>query len=360
MTPADLDAITYLPSIRSRQAELRGYRELRPQTKRQLRPLVSVGKLGRLGQADRVLETIVETVGGECFVDINTAPGQTCDEFEGLCDPAGNYAAWRNLVGRFDRATPVALLRDNATERPFIRQVLQIENDHGVVAIRSRRPARDLASLQAALSAVDDVNNLLLILDFGYVRGSLEPKEQECLRTISALRTIDATARIAVIASSFPKAVSAYGDLRGSLELVERDLHSHIGGDQVAIYGDHSAIYPEPFVPSISRFVPRIDYCLDDAWLYERRRTDAGGYLECARQIVSSPDWDDAFAEVAWGAAVIAETVQAASVPSSFGSPANWIAARVNMHIERQHSLSSSGDAAGPAEGNDDGNEDDE
>jgi hypothetical protein len=346
MTPDDLDAITYLPSIRSRQAELRGYRELRAETKRALRPIVSIGKLGKLGDAERILDTAMDSVGGECFIDLNVAAGQTCDTFEDLCNPDGNYRNWRELVASRDGTTPVALLRENATERPFIRQVLQIEDDYGVVLIRSRRPARDLPALQAALSAVDDVNNVLIVLDLGYVRGSLEAKEQETLRVISALRTTDPATRIAVMGSSFPKAVSAYGELRGFLEIFERDLHARIGGDQVAIYGDHAAIYPEPFEASISRFVPRIDYCLDGAWLYERRRTDDGGYVECAQQLMRLPDWDDGFADVAWGADIIRQTGQTRSIPAGFGSPANWIAARVNMHIERQFTVAGAGEDA--------------
>ncbi|MGE0750379.1 MAG: hypothetical protein AB7K64_07315 [Variibacter sp.] len=340
MTPDELDSISYLPSIRSRLAELRGYRELRAETKAGLRPIVSLGKLGQVSDAVRVLERISDSVSTEYFVDLNVAPGQTCDDYDGLCDPASNYQAWRNLVAGEARAVPVALLRDNSTERPFVRQVLEIERRYGVVAMRSRRPAQDLPALQAALAAVDDVNNLLVVLDFGYIRGSMDAKEQEALRMVSALRNIDAATRIAVMASSFPKAVSAYGDRRGTLEILEREFHADVGGDEVAIYGDHAAIYPEPFEPSISRFVPRIDYCLDEAWLYERHRAndgEDGGYVECARQLVALPEWEEDFADRAWGADKIRETA-AGRIPQGFGSPANWIAARVNMHIERQHS----------------------
>ncbi|RXG93018.1 beta family protein [Bradyrhizobium zhanjiangense] len=336
MTPEDLDQIQYLPSIRSRQAELRGYGQLREATKTLLRPLISLGKLGKVDQPERLMETVRESIGQEGFVDLNTNPGQTCAGFERLCDPTGNYAAWRALFDGDPALIPVALLRDNVTERPFVRQVLQIERDHSVVAIRSKRPAQDLPMLQAALSAVDDVNNLLIVLDFGYIRPSLAAKEQEALRVISALRTIDETTRIVVMASSFPKAVSAFGDMRGSLEITERDLHARVGGDDVAIYGDHASIYPEPFEPQISRFVPRIDYCLEEAWLYERRRADDGGYVACARSIVASPDWEETFADIAWGAGMIRQTSQTGLVPAGFGSPSNWIAARVNMHIERQ------------------------
>ena len=343
MTPDDLDLIRYLPAIRSRQAELKGYRELRQDTKRSLTPLVSLGKLGKIGEADRVLGTVAQTVGGNFFLDLNPVQGQTCSGFDDLCNPADAYARWRHLAASCPGAVPVAILRDATPERPFIQQVRRIEATHGVVVVRSRRPGQELPSLQAAMSAIDDVNNLLVVLDFSYVRGALEPKENEALRVITALRTIDPAVRIVTLSSSFPKAVSAFGESRGSLDIIERDFHAHIGGEEVAIYGDHASIYPVPFEPSISRWVPRIDYCLDYRWHFERRRDDDGGYVACARATVALPDWDQEFADRCWGAGMIAQTERTGTVPTGFGAPGNWIAARVNMHIERQTALSAAG-----------------
>ena len=337
-----LDAIRYLPTIRSRQAELNGYHRLRDATKDQVHPMVALGKLGRLDDAPRVLAAINDKV-GPCFLDLNTTPYQTCGDWEHYCNPEGNYQAWRELAAEHPGIMPVALLRESATERPFVRQVILIERDHGVVVIRSRRPLADLPALQSALSAVDDVNNVLVVLDFGYVRGALEARETEARRVISSLRTVAPATRVVVMGSSFPRAVSAYGDQAGTLDIIERDLHLRIGGDEVAIYGDHASIYPEPFEPSMGRFVPRVDYCLDYSWLYRRRREDDGGYVACARQVVESPDWEPEFANKAWGAEIIRITAATGAVQKGFGSPANWIAARVNMHIERQAELAAVG-----------------
>lgn len=351
MTPDDLDGIRYLPAIRSRQAELRGYRELRPATKASLIPVVSLGKLGRIDQSDRIMQTIADTVSGRFFLDLHSVPGQTCAEYDILCNPEDAYGNWRALADQQPNAVPIAMLREGAPERPFIQQVRRIERDHGIVVVRSRRPAQELATIEAALSAVDDVNNVLVVLDFGYIRGALEARENEALRIITALRTVDPAARIITMASSFPKAVSAYGDTRGSLEIIERDFHWHIGGDAVAGYGDHASIYPVPFEPQISRFVPRIDYCLDYRWHYERRRDDDGGYVACANATLALPDWDPEFARRSWGASMISDTALGARVPAGFNAPSNWIAARINMHIERQAALS----VRPPAEEDDEG-----
>lgn len=340
LTPSDLDQIRYLPAIRTRQAELYGYRQLRQTTKSALTPLLSLGKLGREEDPSKILAQASAEVGGKYFVDLNPFSGQMCAGFETICKPDNAYEAWRNLVATQPNAIPVALVGEGPTERPFIQQVRRLERDFGVAVIRTRRPLQELPILQAALSAVDDVNNMLIILDFGYIRGSLEVREAECLQIITALRLVDPAIRIVTMASSFPKSVAAYGDSKHPLEILERDLHWHLGGDQVAIYGDHSSIFPLPSEPTMSRWVPRVDYCLPNHWVFRRYRSEDGGFVRCAQEIVALPDWDPLFAEQVWGAGIIRRTAETGQDQKSFGSPRNWIAARVNMHIERQHTLS--------------------
>lgn len=335
ITSDDLDSIKYLPCLRSRRAELRGYGELQQSTKDGLIPLVSLGKLGATSGVRQVLAQ-VKNIFPRAFVDINSNNHQYCSDYANFLDPTGHYRAWRDIFDSNDDYIPTAVFAPGANVRSFIRQVIEIERKHGVVAIRSKNGAHDLPTMQAAISAVDDVNNILFILDFGYIRGAVSPRESEARRLISALRAIDPVARVAVVASSYPRSVSAYGEESGVLEIEERELHAQIGGEAVAIYGDHSSIYPEPFEPSISRFVPRIDYCLADSWIYRRYRDSAGisGYIRCAESIIESPDWEPAFTQQSWGAAKILETIE--GIPAGFAAPANWIAARVNMHIERQ------------------------
>ena len=241
-------------------------------------------------------------------------------------------------------AVPIALIRDGAAERAFVRQVLAIEADHGVVAVRSRRPASEFPLLQAAISAVEDVNNMLIILDLGYIRASIEAKEVEASRIINGLRNVDPSVRIAIISSSFPRSLSALGEEAGRLEILERDLHARLGGSDVSIYGDHAAIYPEPFEASVARWVPRIDYATAEAWVFRRHRADGGGFPRCARELLAMPDWDAEFAEENWGAHTIQLQSAAQEPLPGFGSPSPWISVRVSMHIERQASVGGGGD----------------
>jgi Beta protein len=346
----DLDELSYIPALRSRQAELRGYRELRPETKQKLRPIISIGRHSRVSECARIAERVIEAVAGPFFIDLNTFPDQQCDEWQALVSPDDNFRAWRDFGASIDGAVPVALIRDGAPERAFVRQVLALETAHGLVTIRTRRPASDLSLLQAAIAAVEDVNNVLIVLDMGYIRAALEAKEVEASRAINALRSVDPTVRIALVSSSFPRALAAFGEESGRLDILERDLHARLGGSEVSIYGDHAAIYPEPFETSAARWVPRIDYATFDAWHFRRHRADDGGFSQCAREIVNLPDWDAGFAEETWGAGIILQQSRAAEPLPSFGSPAPWISVRVNTHIERQAE-------AGPADYDDDGEE---
>ena len=251
-------------------------------------------------------------------------------------DPACHYSNWRELISKFDGLTPVALINPNGSERDFIRQALQIEEKWGTLVIRSKSPSADLPYIQSALAAAASVDNVLAVLDFGYVRGAMETKLIEARSVVTALRFEAPQIRIAVVSSSFPKSVAAYGDTSSVLDIMERDFHAQLGGDEVALYGDHCSIYPEPYEPMISRWVPRIDYCTPETWHYARYREDVGGYVQCAKRIVSSADWDVGFAESNWGAGKIAETASTGEVPAGFAAPGNWISARVNMHIQRQ------------------------
>lgn len=331
----ELDQISYLPALRSRTAELRGYRELRGDTKSELIPLLSLGNLGRIRESHRVLERSMEVV-GRAFIDLNLNPDQACSDFAELADPTNNFERWRRAVEQFDDAVPVPILREDASLRSFVRQVIEIENTHGVVMIRSRQPATDLARIEAAIAVVDDVDNLIVALDFGYIRGGQEAKEHEARRVMNSLRNSEPSLRIVVLASSFPRSVTAYGESGCALSILERDFHARLGGDAVAIYGDHCSIYPEPFAPMRARFVPRIDFPTETDWIYRRHRQDHGGYTRCATEIVALEEWEEADVARFWGSQMIRNAADARDVPDGFGAPANWIAVRVNLHIEKQ------------------------
>lgn len=268
------------------------------------------------------------------ILDLETNAAYACQNCAGFLEPADDFRAWREFLAQYENAVPTALIPPGAPLRNIVRQVVALQRDHDGVVVRSRSPSADLGTLTAILSAIESVDDLMIVLDFGYVRSRINACSVEAAQVINALRGIDPAIRIVVMGSSYPKSAAAYGESGAHLEIEERQLHLTLGGDTVTIYGDHGSIHPEPFEPSQARFVPRVDYALPDEWIFRRARADRGGFVECASQIAALPDWDDDFANQCWGARKIREA--AAGIMDGMGSPGPWIAARVNMHLWNQ------------------------
>lgn len=331
----DFDEYNYYPSLRTRLWEIRGYKQLDSDSKNLLVPTFVLSKLGAKAEAPAIMEALLRDFDDRPLIlDLETHAAYACDNCPGFLDAADDFRAWREFVANYENVVPTALIPQGAPIRNIVRQVVALQRDHERVVVRSRSPSADLATLTSVLSAVESVDGLMIVLDFGYVRSRVSACSVEAAQVINALRTIDPATRVVVMGSSYPKSAAAYGDTGAHLDIEERQLHLALGGDAVTIYGDHGSIHPEPFEPSQARFVPRIDYALPDEWIFRRARADRGGFIECARQIVALPDWDAVFADQCWGAGKIREV--AGGVMDGMGSPGPWVAARVNMHLWNQ------------------------
>ena len=332
----DFDKYRYYPSLRSRLWEMRGYRELGAEEKDNLLPIIVLASHGRTRTIADVGAKVEEALEGRPrIVDLEQSPIYACDECRKLSDPENGFAAWRDFVSAQNNAVPTALLTSDAPLRDVVRQVMLLESAGQQVVVRSRSPQSDLQILSAIISAVDTVDSLLIVLDFGYVRSRAKARAIEAANVINALREVDDAARIVVMGSSYPKSAAAYDDAAAALEIEERAMHAALGGDTVAIYGDFASIHPEPMEPMMTRFVPRIDYPLPDAWIFRRVRADQGGYQRCAQLITELVDWDPSLVKnKVWGAEKI--DLAAKGDLTSMNSPAPWIAVRVNLHLWQQ------------------------
>lgn len=331
----DLDAHSYYPSLRTRMWELRGYRELSGADKDKILPIFTISKHARTTSTDAVFDVLQRSTEDRSFIlDLESSPIFACPDAFNLFDPSNAFSKWRNFITTRENVIPTALIPTGAPLREIVRQVVNFERSEKPVVVRSRNPLIDIPIISAILSAVDSVNNLLIVLDFGYVRSSVSAKVAEAADAINAIRSIEDTARIVVMGSSYPRSAAAYDDAGATLEIEERSLHEAVGGAPVAIYGDHASIHPEPFESTPSRFVPRVDYATPNSWIFRRVRDDLGGYVECARRITALQDWDNTLINQVWGAEKIHNAANGNI--DSMGTPGPWIAVRVNLHLWQQ------------------------
>lgn len=331
----NFDRYRYYPSLRTRLWEMRGYRELKEEDKDALLPIFVLSAHGQTKGISDVQAKVDEALGGRPgIIDMEQSSLYACDECAALLDPSKGFEAWREFFkGRKD-LIPTAILPAGGPLREIVRQTMFLEQSSGQVVVRSKAPEADLPVLSAILSAVDSVDNLLIVLDFGYVKSRAKARAFEAANVINGLRSVDDATRVVVLASSFPKSVAAYDDGAGRLEIEERGMHATLGGDAVAIYGDFGSIHPEPMQPMLARFVPRVDYPTPDAWLFRRLRNDQGGYQRCAELITQMVDWDPTLVPRVWGAEQI--DLAAKGDLTKRSAPGPWIAARVNLHLWQQ------------------------
>ncbi|RZI80734.1 MAG: hypothetical protein EOP38_21585 [Rubrivivax sp.] len=336
------DGYRYFPTIRTRQAELKGLANLDEERKARILPLLTLGKWPQATDFIRSADKAKEAMGQlPYFLDLTADGRHLADHLSALRDPSESFAKWRAFVSSYPSAIPIVQLPSDARTRDVIRQAVEIERSVGKVGFRIRDFAKDTTLVIGALSAMDDARNAIVFIDCEYIRAALAAYVAAAITTINHVRQEFPEAFIAVLSTSFPSSTKPFADstqLRGSIDIQERDLHERIGGHSVAAYGDHGSVHSVVYDDApIMRWAARIDYPREFDWYFERRPKDqsADGYISAAREIVRVDP--DIGTRGIWGEQMI---VDAANGAPHAKAPAPWIAVRVNIHLARQLELS--------------------
>lgn len=334
-----LSDITYFPTLRTRAAELRGLKELDEARKKKIIPLLTLGSWRASPELSKAAEKCVDAMGGlPFFMDLSSDSRKVEENWTELNQSNNAFENWRNFSKGFEGAIPVVLMQAGVRTRDIVQQASAIEDEYDYVAFRITDFIAHTALVISAISALKDTSKAIVFIDCQYVRESMQAYVVTAISTINTLRKEFPTLLISVLSTSFPSSTLPFADAskqRGAIGILERDLHSRIGGSPVAIYGDYGSIHAVVYddVP-VMRWSPRIDYAGFNVWAFERR-TGLGteqGYIECAQSIVGSFGSDMQNNNI-WGERMILEAAQG----KLYGkAPASWIAVRVNIHLARQ------------------------
>ncbi|WP_175733524.1 beta family protein [Burkholderia ambifaria] len=338
---ADFENHSYFPALMSRVAEIQGLRELDEGRKEQIIPLFTLGRWHNSLDFDRAIQNCSSAIGDgrPYFADLTREARHAPDVFGQLLSPDNNFSAWRSYVGQFDEAIPVVQIMPDVTRRQIYRQAQLIEQSREKLAFRVRNPEHELPLVINALCALDEPDNAMVFIDLKYVRGIEREAAAVATDAIDRIRDEVVDARIVVLSSSFPSYVGQFvedeGETRGSIEILERQLHAELIGDgRECIYGDYASIHPI-IRGGGGTFIPRIDAAHTFTWNFERRpelsEQRREGYQACATALLNR--YPDLIGNDCWGA----EMIRQAAEGNPHGlAPASWIAARVNMHLSRQ------------------------
>lgn len=339
----------YSPVLRTRQAELAGYSQLSEDVKNQLLPYFVLGKWPRAVEIERSIQEVLDVIPkGKPFILDVTRLQDHLGEDDGeeitahdLIDPSGDFKKWIKCIKRIKNegnfVIPCVQFNKNATRRNIIRQAQLLEDVCHNIAFRINfRQSKQIDAVINAFSALEDPNSCIIYVDLGGItEGNYPAAKAAAVSCINLLRTENPEITIALTGSSFPSSVVPFGESEGIIPILERQLFFEIGGREVALYSDYASISAEIGQPAY-RFVPRVDYPMPLSWTYfrERNTEENGnrGYVIAAERLVSSVEFDKYLD--CWGKSIIARV--ASGDLTKMGSPAKWIAVRVNCHITQQ------------------------
>lgn len=337
-TDISLDSYNYYPALRSRRAELEGLRELDDARKRKILPIVTLGEWPKAQNFEQSLEAATVAMGELPFIiDLTTDRSRLPELHQQLMDGDNGFRSWRNFACQASHVIPIALMNELTRTRDIARQAAQIENTHGKVAFRIRDFMAETPKVVAAMCALDDPTNAIIFVDCQYIRNSVAAFATATIATINAIRGEFPEAIISVLSTSFPASTLSFMGSEGrsgSIDILEQDLFSRIGGRGVAIYGDHASIHSVVYDDVAGgRWSPRIDYPMHRSWQMERRMNSdtTAGYIDAAKTLLKQHP-SIATSNI-WGEKKIAEAAQG-NVHAK--GPSKWISVRVNIHIARQ------------------------
>lgn len=334
----------YVPILRSRDAEIRGYAELSDSVKDTLLPVVEYTKSRRTkknteGAVGACVSKVEERLSGRPYIaDVTTMDSLSNAETLALLDPDNGFRNWRAFVlSSLDSACiPTVHLTDPLDEKSVLAQCKAFLNRSTHIAFRIPADYDSTARLVGLIKReLGGLDRVILICDGGYVS---KPKylatRTACMDTM-ALAGGGFALRV-VACSSFPKSVvlpDYGGDSYGKFDLLEVKLSEElraVAGLADLIHGDYALVHPEDFKGIVTSWVPRVDVPLDDTLFYHRYRRPAGGYEVAAYKAFHDPDY---IGLRCWGH----ENIKSAAAGVVQGrSPAHWISVRINFHLTRQ------------------------
>lgn len=343
MINIDFDDYKYYPTLRSRQAELKGLDQLDRDRKSKILPMITLGRWPKAIDFSKAADKAVSVMNGlPFFMDLTNDSNHLIDQQGILRKSDDGFSAWREFSERYENAIPIIQITSESRARDLTRQAQLIERSKGKLGFRITDFTTETQKIINIISALDEPRNAIVFIDCQYIRNALAAYTTACISTINMLRTEFPELYIVVTSTSFPSSTIKFTDQsqeKGSIDILERELHQRVGGDSVAAYGDHSSIHSVIYDDTpIMRWAARIDYPRELEWQFERRprNQSAEAYVSAAESIVDSDP--EIGTRGIWGEEMI---IQAAQGEPHAKAPAPWIAVRVNIHLARQIDFSS-------------------
>ncbi|WP_233080230.1 beta family protein [Rheinheimera soli] len=336
----------YYPLVKTRDAEIKGIRNLRDDVKDCIIPVFELTrsrisqKTNPDGDIHKRMRQVSEAVGDRQFIlDICTSPKYLNVQLEQLLVPDHGFYEWQQFLKAYSDLKIIPALHiysedDFSEVVKFIQQMSTSYNDF------SLRLPIDLDDPDKIVSEITRVMpskcTLHLLWDTSIeekliTQSNYSKFAENISRSINSISEHTCSIYHIMTGSSFPLVPADLGDDdKGSFPIYEEIIFSTLQNKFREIkYGDYGSVCPKQVEMKGGTFVPRIDISLKDRFIYRRYRRGEdgiGGYKRCANEIVHNSEYTSLNC---WADEQIAKAL----IEPEGKSPAYWLAIRVNYYI---------------------------
>jgi hypothetical protein len=263
---------------------------------------------------------------------------------------SGGYEHWRALLDAYSADLQIipAIHLDQEDDlfgetTAFIKAMAK-KFQHMALRLPSGLDEDTYIEIFSAISPHLTSCTLLIIIDSGCIRdeinkGSLDEALDNIYESLSMVSNLSKgeewVEKIVCISGSFPLIPSKEGgDAYGEFHIYEHSVFEELSPELPEVgFGDYASISPVQTDVKGGGFVPRIDISTIDTFFYHRYRRDKGGYIKCANEVISDPNYVNINC---WGDE---EIVLAAHKTPSGISPSFWISVRANRYMTQRASI---------------------
>jgi hypothetical protein len=321
---------------------MQGVEMLSDATKNAILPMLTLGKWRNSDGIEKGIERIEKAFAGRHYMlDLSKEESHQNESIVSLLDANANFKNWTDFVIASKNILPVVQITPESSTRNVVRQALALEDAERQPVFRIRDYKRDTDAVIAALTAMDDPERSLVVIDAGYLRElstqRIKPGIVQSVLTSVSRINVEVDTQIVVAGTSYPRAVTDFlerdDNSSGRIDMIEWDLFGELS--DYVLYGDHAGVHSVVYDDAGGTFLPKLDYMKDQFWYFERRPDirNAEGFAAAARTLVQK------FPEIAtdqcWGAQMIRRTALPDGGPT-INAPATALAVRVNLHISHQ------------------------
>ena len=338
----------YFPTVKTRDAELRCFKNLPSNVRRKILPIFELTKSRKTkvapdGDIHRRMQQIGEIQEGRPFIlDLSTDDKYINPQIEQLLNPYGGFVDWQYFLGLHKdmNIIPMVHIYEGEDKNSAFCDVesfaAQMSKDRKHLAVRmpfDLEVGDYLYYLNPIVKNLSTGCSLIVLLDANFIRKEAESNIDKVVshftdasKEVLSLPNIE---DVVMLCTTFPSSPAAVGreDAEGEFRTYEEQIYQGIRKTVNIKYGDYASINTEQIEMKGGTFVPRIDIANTDSFIYKRFRRDDGSYVRCAKMVLDDERyqslncWTD-------------DEIQLASKGTPTGiSPSFWISARMVYYI---------------------------